>query len=98
SRAVSAYLAKQGNETLYGVFHEASVNSLFFLPVINAFSAYPYHFGISSILGDDIDFAQQPLAKHIERARRIGAKYMVIFTPVMKERLLDVGLTCAVAC
>jgi hypothetical protein len=89
SRAVSAYLAMQGNETLYGVFHEASVNSLFFLPVINAFSAYPYHFGISSILGDDIDFAQQPLAKHIERARRIGAKYLVIFTPIMKERLAN---------
>jgi hypothetical protein len=79
----------QGNETLYGVFHEASVNSLFFLPVINAFSAYPYHFGISSILGDDVDFAQQPLSKHIERARRIGAKYLVIFTPIMKERLAN---------
>jgi hypothetical protein len=89
SRAISAYLAMQGNETLYGVFHEASVNSLFFLPVINAFSAYPYHFGISSVLGDDIDFAQQPLVKHIERARRIGAKYLVIFTPVMKERLAN---------
>jgi hypothetical protein len=89
SRAVSAYLAMQGNETLYGVFHEASVNSLFFLPVINAFSAYPYHFGISSILGDDIDFAEQPMAKHIERARRIGAKYLVIFTQVMKDRLAN---------
>jgi hypothetical protein len=89
SRAISAYLAMQGNETLYGVFHEASVNSLFFLPVINAFSAYPYHFGISSILGDDIDFSKQMLAKQIERARRIGAKYLVIFTPITKERLAN---------
>ena len=89
SRAISAYLAMHGNETLYGIFHEASVNSLFFLPVINTLSAYPYHFGISSVLGDDIDFAEQPLAKHIERARRIGAKYLVIFTPIMKERLAN---------
>jgi hypothetical protein len=89
SRAINAYLAMQGNETLYGIFHEASVNSLFFLPVINAFSAYPYHLGISSILGDDSDFADQPLAKRINLARRIGAKYLIIFTPVTKERLAN---------
>jgi len=29
------------------------------------------------------------LSKHIERARRIGAKYLVIFTQVMKERLAN---------
>ena len=89
SRAMSAYLGAQGNEALYGIFHEASVNSLFFLPVINTFSAYPYHFGISSILGDDRDFMAQPLSKHLERARMIGTRYLVINSPAMKSRLAD---------
>ena len=70
-RAINAYLSAQGNETLSSVYHEASVNSLFFLPVINAFSGAPYHFGISSVLADDLDFLAQPPHKHLERARLI---------------------------
>ena len=37
----SASIGAQGNETISGVFHEASPNSLFTLPVVNAFSNYP---------------------------------------------------------
>jgi hypothetical protein len=86
-RAINAYLAAQGNETLSIAYHEASVNSLFFLPVVNALSGAPYHFGISSVLGDDLDFMAQPVSKHLERARMIGARYLVIHTPQIKARL-----------
>lgn len=86
-RAINAYLAAQGNETLSVAYHEASVNSLFFLPVVNTLSGAPYHFGISSILGDDLDFMAQPVSKHLERARMIGARYLVIHTPQIKFRL-----------
>jgi len=86
-RAINAYLAAQGNETLSIAYHEASVNSLFFLPVVNAFSGATYHFGISSVLGDDLDFITQPVPKQLERARMIGARYLVIHTPQIKFRL-----------
>jgi hypothetical protein len=87
ARAVNSYLGAQGNETLSTVFHEASPNVIFTLPVTNAFSNYPDSFGISSVLADDLDFHNQPLAEHITRARILGVKYLVIRTPVMKERI-----------
>ncbi len=86
-RAINAYLAAQGNETLSIAYHEASVNSLFFLPVVNTLSGAPYHFGISSVLGDDLDFMAQPVSKRLELARMIGARYLVIHTPQIKARL-----------
>ena len=87
ARAITSYLGSQGNETISGVFHEASVNALFTLPVVNAFSNYPDSFGISSILADDLDFVAQPLAEQLKRARFLGVKYLVIRTPAMKERV-----------
>lgn len=87
ARALNSYLGAQGNETLSAVFHEVSPNVVFFLPVINAFSNYPDSFGISSVLADDLDFHNQPLSEHIKRARILGVKYLVIRTPVMKERI-----------
>jgi hypothetical protein len=86
-RAINAYLAAQGNETLSVAYHEASVNSLFFLPVVNTLSAAPYHFGISSVLGDDLDFMSQPVSKRLELARMIGARCIIIHTPQIKFRL-----------
>jgi hypothetical protein len=87
ARAINSYLGAQGNETISGVFHEASPNSLFTLPVVNAFSNYPDSFGVSSILADDLDFAAQPLNEHVKRAQFLGVKYLVIRTPAMKERV-----------
>jgi len=87
ARALNSYLGAQGNETIGGVFHEASPNVLFTLPTVNAFSNYPDSFGISSMLADDLDFVSQPLEQHIARARFLGVKYLVIRTPAMKERL-----------
>lgn len=90
ARAINAYLGSNGNETLSAVFHEASPHSLFVLPVINSFSDYPDSFGISSVLSDDLDFDAQPIEKHIERAKFLGVKYLVIRTPKMKEKLAKV--------
>jgi len=87
ARAINSYLGSQGNESISGVFHEASPNALSTLPVVNAFSNYPDSFGVSSVLADDLDFAAQPLSEQIRRAQFLGVKYLVIRTPMMKERV-----------
>jgi hypothetical protein len=87
ARAINSYLGSQGDETISGVFHEASPNALFTLPVANAFSNYPDSFGVSSVLADDLDFAAQPLSEQIKRAQFLGVRYLVIRTPAMKERV-----------
>lgn len=90
-RALTSYLGAQGNETLSVVFREASPSALFFNPLVNAFSAFPDNFGLSSMLGDDLDFFEQPLARHIERARAVGVKYVVAISPWIKDRLAREG-------
>lgn len=87
ARALNSYLGSQGNETISGVFHEASPNALFTLPLVNAFSNFPDSFGISSVLADDLDFGAQPLTEHIKRAQLLGVKYLIIRTPAMKDRI-----------
>lgn len=86
-RAINSYLGAQGNETLSVVFREASPNALFFNPLINAFSTFPDNYGISSVLADDLDFAERPLASHLERARLMGVKYLVILSLRIKNQL-----------
>jgi hypothetical protein len=87
SRALNSYLGAQGNEAVTVVFREASANALFCNPLVTAFSKYPDNFGISSVLANDLDFVEQPLSRHIERARAIGVKYFVIVSPEIKNRL-----------
>ncbi|MEN3334769.1 MAG: hypothetical protein V7641_4134 [Blastocatellia bacterium] len=87
SRALNSYLGAQGNEAVTVVFREASANALFCNPLVMAFSKYPDNFGISSVLANDLDFIEQPLARHIERARAMGIKYFVIVSPEIKSRL-----------
>lgn len=88
-RAISSYLGVQGNEALSVVFREASPHSIFFNPLVNAFSAFPDNFGISTILSDDLDFTSQPLARQIERARLAGVRYFIINSPAMKGRFVN---------
>ncbi|HVF56437.1 MAG TPA: hypothetical protein VM934_09820 [Pyrinomonadaceae bacterium] len=85
--ALNAYLGAQGNETLSVVYREASPNSLFFNAQANAFSNGTDNFGLSSVLADDLDFRDQPLARHLERARFLGVRYLVVGSDEMKERL-----------
>ncbi|HEX8072618.1 MAG TPA: hypothetical protein VF546_21900 [Pyrinomonadaceae bacterium] len=89
SRALSAYLGLQGNESLGIIFREASPAVLFVNPQTAAFSARPDNHGISSVLADDLDYAAQPTPTHLARARLLGAKYLVVATPTTKERLLQ---------
>lgn len=86
-RALTSYLGSQGNESVSVVFREASPNAIFFNPLVGALSAYQDSYGITSVLADDIDFAEQTLDRHLERARFIGVKYLVIATPQIKDRL-----------
>jgi len=87
ARAINAYLGAQGNETLSAIFHEASPNSLYFLPLINVFSGKADSFGISSRLTDDLDFAKQSLELHVARVKRYGVRYLVIRSPEVKLRI-----------
>lgn len=87
SPALNAYLGAQGNETLSVVYREASPNALFFNAQANAFSSGADSFGISSVLADDLDFKEQPLARHLERALFLGVRYLVIGSDEMKARL-----------
>lgn len=87
SFALNSYLGVQGNQTLSVIFRESSPNVLFFNPQVNAFSAHKDSFGLSSVLADDLDFDGQALARHLERVRMMGTRYLVIASPAMKERL-----------
>ncbi|MEN3332342.1 MAG: hypothetical protein V7641_1707 [Blastocatellia bacterium] len=87
SRAINSYLGVQGNQTLNVIFREASPNAIFLNPLVNVFSAAPDSFGISSMLADDLEFAAQPFARHLQRLRMVGVKYLVISSPWIKERL-----------
>lgn len=87
SPALNAYLGAQGNETMGVVYREASPNSLFFNALTNAVSTGKDSFGISSVLADDQDFAAQPLARHLERARLLGVRYVVAASDELKEKL-----------
>jgi hypothetical protein len=84
-RALNSYLGTQGNEAVTVVFREASPNSMFFNPLVGALSVFSDIFGMASVLADDIDFAEQPVARHLERALSIGVKYIVVASPRMKE-------------
>jgi hypothetical protein len=86
-RALNSYLGAQGNQTLTVVFREASPNSIFMFPQVGAISYNPDNFGFSSVLGDDLDFNEQPLAKHLDRMRYLGARYIVINSDKVKTQL-----------
>ena len=87
SPALNAYLGAQGNEALGVVYREASPNSIFFNALANAVSTGKDSFGISSVLADDQDFAAQPLARQLERARWLGVRYIVAESDELKEKL-----------
>ncbi len=87
-RTLAALLGAQGNETLSTAFREASAHSLFTDPLIGAISDFTNNFGVSSTLGEDRDFQEQPLAGHLERARLLGVKYVVVASSRTKERLM----------
>jgi hypothetical protein len=88
-RAINSFLGAQGNETLSVVFREASPSSVFFNPLASAFAESPDNFGISTVLADDLDFVQQPLERHIDRARFVGVRYLVIATLWIKNFLIQ---------
>lgn len=85
--ALNAYLGAQGNQMVNVIYREATPNSIFMNPLVNAFSFNPDNFGFSSVLTDDLDFVEQPLANHLRRARAVGVRYLVIHTPAIKDGL-----------
>jgi len=87
-RTLAALLGAQGNGTLSTAFREASAHSLFTDPLIGAISDFTNNFGISATLGEDQDFQEQPLAGHLERARLLGVKYVVVASSRTKDRLM----------
>lgn len=88
-RALMSYLGAQGNDSVSVVFREASPNSIFFNTLVGALSTFTDSFGISSVLVEDLDFTQQPVAKHLDRARFIGVKYIVAASSRVKKILSE---------
>jgi hypothetical protein len=86
-RALNSYLGLQGNEALTVFFREASPSVIFIDPLVNAFSVQSGAYGVSSVLVDDSDFAQQPIANHLDQARFIGVRYLVVNSNHAKIRL-----------
>lgn len=80
-RAINNYLPAQRNEVLTLFFREVSPNVVFFSPIVDRFSVQADPSGISSVLSDDIDFAKQSAALHLQQARLIGVRYLVVRSP-----------------
>ncbi len=80
-RAINNFLPMQGNEVLTLFFREASPSIVFFSPIVDRFSVQADPSGISSVLSDAIDFANQPASLHIQQARLMGVRYLVIRSP-----------------
>jgi hypothetical protein len=87
ARAINNFLPMQGNEALGLFFREASPSVVFFSPIIDRFSVQADPTGISSMLSDDIDFANQSAALHIEQARLTGVRYLVVRSPWTRNLL-----------
>jgi len=86
-RAINNFLPAQDNEVLSLFFREASPSVVFFSPVVDRFSVQADPTGISSVLSDDIDFAQQSASLHIKQARLMGVRYLVIRSPWARNLL-----------
>jgi hypothetical protein len=56
-------------------------------PLVNAFSVQSGAYGVSSVLVDDSDFAHQPIANHLNQARFIGVRYLVVSSEHARIRL-----------
>lgn len=87
ARAINNFLPAQGNEVLSLFFREASSSVVFFSPIVDRFSVQADSTVISSVLSDDIDFAQQPVDLHIKQARQVGVRYLVIRSPWARNLL-----------
>lgn len=86
-RAINNFLPAQGNEVLSLFFREASPSVVFFSPIVDRFSVQADPTGISSVLSDDIDFAQQSASLHIKQARLMGVRYLVVRSPWARNLL-----------
>jgi hypothetical protein len=86
-RAIGAYLGAQGNETLSLFFREASPSVIFCNALVRVMSVNGDATNISSVLIDDKDFDEQPVATHLAQARFIGVRYLVMRSPWAKNRL-----------
>lgn len=87
-RAINNYLPAGGNQVLTLFFREASPSIVFFSPIVDRFSVQADPTGISSVLSDDIDFARQNFAMHMQQARLLGVRYLVIRSPWARNYLI----------
>jgi hypothetical protein len=87
SRALSAYLGMQGNESASFVFRESPISSLLLSPLAGTVSAGRDTFELSSMLADDADFLRQNLDTHLRQADEYRARYFVVVSNAAKARL-----------
>lgn len=94
---LSALVGAEGkSETLWGAFRESSLLSPFAQPLRNSFSLQHESYGITCWLCTDEsnlggfranEFYSQPLKNHIDRAKYLGVKYIVIRSDFEKKRI-----------
>lgn len=89
-----AAMAGEGSkhETLWNVFRESSINSVFVAPLRNSFSSGQESFGVSCMLcgkSQANDFYGQAFENHIKRAELYNIKYFVVKSPEMIELILN---------
>ncbi len=73
----NSVLGNNDNRTVYAIFRESSVTSIFFTPIRNQFSSEPEFWGIRSRLSLDEDFLNQNIKQKIENAKSIGVNYFI---------------------
>ena len=87
SRALSAYLGMQGNDSPSFVYREAPISSEFLYPIEGMFSAGRDTYALSSILTDDVAFYRQSPLMHLGQAGVYRVRYFVLETDSAKSRM-----------
>ncbi|HKL16994.1 MAG TPA: 6-pyruvoyl-tetrahydropterin synthase-related protein [Patescibacteria group bacterium] len=81
-----------GHQTIWNVFRESSISSVFVAPLRNTFSAMHEDFGVVCMLCDkdkSLSFYKQPFLNHIKRAELYNIKYFAVNSFKMVNLMLD---------
>jgi len=87
SQALNALLGENGIDTNYIVFRESSIGSIFMTPLRNSLSDKTEVWGINSLLADNLSYLNQNIENHLQKARFMGIKYLLITSNEMVEAL-----------
>lgn len=94
ARAMNAYLGAQGEQSVLGVYREATPDAIFLYPEVGSLSVVSDNYGISATLAEDVDFLGQPMSTQVARLRSLGVRFFLTDDPRMKKRIeAEPGIT-----